>query len=1072
MLRPLRAIALVLGSLGILRGAASPWNGPSSDVASRGRVAFRDFTDREGLPQNSVCAMVLDRDGRLWAGTLNGLGRYDGRQWVTVPCPEKGENFWVNQGAMAALKDGTVWIGTRQSGLFVWDREHWTRVSLSSGLPGNNVNAILESSQAGPRGHRVYVGTFDGGLAYLEGGSWHTVPGLPTSHVYSLLEVQGPSGPVLWAGTDQGAWLMEEGLWRAFPGNAALASRQVRCLADTRDAEGRSTVWLGTDGGGLGEWRGGKLQLHRAGGELPSERVMSLLASVAPDGGPALWVGTEGGGLARWDQGGWRVLDRAQGLPSNLVRSLAESVSGDGRRTLWIGTDGKGAARFVDGGWVAVEPPFPTADPRVQSLLETVDSRGVPSYWMGGLTWGLARFSEGAWKLWGPQDGLPRASVRCLFAWPGPVDGDDLWVGTDDGLAHFDKGRWTRYDAQMGLPSRTVRCIAGSVSPAGARVLWVGTDRGLVRVEGERWTLLAEAEGLANASVRCLLVDGARLWVGTDGGLSCLEGGRCRSFGLAAGLSSANISSLLLEPLPDGRKVLWIGTYGGGADLLEEQEGAIRVRALSTQSVPALPSDMVDGMQRDPAGRVYLFTSRGVERLGREAQAPGGFKAEGFSLDDGLPGLECLVGASLVDRRGRLWAGTVDGLAVLDPAAEAVDRSPKRLLLERAALDGKELPLQDGARIQARDLNLGFEYALLSFHREGETRYRTQLEGLETRPTDWVPEAKRDFVHLPPGSYTFRVWGRDYAGNVTGPASFAFTVPSPWWSSWWAVLLYAAAGAGLVLLVGKWRERLLAERNHELEAQVAQRTAEVVKQAERLEGLNKDLMRLNLEKNEFMGIAAHDLKNPLTSISLLAESLQDAGENLAPATRQERLGAIARASSDMNRIVTSLLDVNAIEAGRMNLDFAAFDLLPLVRQVLMDYEQRAGAKGITLHLKHQEEVLRVYAASLEVKQVLDNLVSNAVKYSPPGRSVWVALAEMPGAVFLEVKDEGAGLTESDRANAFKRFARLSNRPTGGEGSTGLGLSIVKRLVEAMHGRVWVESEPGKGSAFCIELPKG
>ena len=94
-----------------------------------------------------------------------------------------------------------------------------------------------------------------------------------------------------------------------------------------------------------------------------------------------------------------------------------------------------------------------------------------------------------------------------------------------------------------------------------------------------------------------------------------------------------------------------------------------------------------------------------------------------------------------------------------------------------------------------------------------------------------------------------------------------------------------------------------------------------------------------------------------------------------------------------------------------------------------------------------------------------------MKYSPSQRSVWVAIAEMPHSVFVQVKDEGGGLSEADKQNVFKRFARLSAKPTGGETSMGLGLSIARRLVEAMHGRIWVESEQGKGSAFCMELPK-
>ncbi|HJW09253.1 MAG TPA: ATP-binding protein, partial [Holophagaceae bacterium] len=722
------------------------------------------------------------------------------------------------------------------------------------------------------------------------------------------------------------------------------------------------------------------------------------------------------------------------------------------------------------GGWAALRTPWESADPRGQDFLETVDSRGKPSYWMGGFTWGLARFKAGTWSRWEKAQGLPDNRVRCLFAYPGAQDQDDLWVGCNEGLAHLQGARWTVFREKDGLPSNTIRCLDGQTVD-GRRIIWAGTSSGLVRLENGRVEVLGRKDGLPDPSIRCLVVDGARLWIGTDSGIACLEGGRIRSYGTKEGLSNQSIASLHLESDAPGGPLLWVGTYGGGVNLVRERPAGLEVRVLGEHTTPALPSEVVDSVEKDRAGRIYLFTNHGVARLRRDGQAAGGFHVETYALEDGLPGLECLVGASMVDRSGRLWAGTVDGMAIFDPGAEFVDRSPKRLRIEGVSLDGRPIAMDQRQRIDGRNHSFAFDYTLLSYHREGETRFRTQLEGLEENPTDWQPGSRREFPHLPSGRYVFKVWGRDFAGNVSGPQTFAFTVPPSPWASWWAVLLYTLAALGLLDLAARWRHRVLAQRTRELEAKVAERTEEVMHQAARLEALNQDLVRLNMEKNEFMGIAAHDLRNPLANITLLAEALSEAEELFTPEERRNRLQQMAEKSHEMAEILGKLLDVNAIEAGRLNLSFSTFDLLPLVKEVLQDFEARAQAKGITLHLQHERQVLEVYAADLQVKQVLENLVSNAVKYSPPHRSVWVALAELPQAVFLQVKDEGIGLTDSDKHKVFNRFTKLSARPTGGESSTGLGLSIARRLVEAMHGRIWVESESGKGSAFCVELPK-
>ncbi len=232
--------------------------------------------------------------------------------------------------------------------------------------------------------------------------------------------------------------------------------------------------------------------------------------------------------------------------------------------------------------------------------------------------------------------------------------------------------------------------------------------------------------------------------------------------------------------------------------------------------------------------------------------------------------------------------------------------------------------------------------------------------------------------------------------------------------------------------------------------------------------LKNNISRLERELNEFLGIAAHDLKNPIYSISMLAKVIRDE-KDLGREDIDEFSQDIVTISERMLSLIKNILDLNAIEQGKMKILLEDFAVSELVIATVDNYRERAKAKGITIIGTIDNKGLRVNADRTGVLQTLDNLVSNAVKYSPHGKKIWVNTTTRDGVVRIEVRDEGPGLTDEDKAKLFGKFARLSAQPTGDEQSSGLGLSIVKKYVEAMNGRVWCESTPGKGASFLVEL---
>ena len=276
--------------------------------------------------------------------------------------------------------------------------------------------------------------------------------------------------------------------------------------------------------------------------------------------------------------------------------------------------------------------------------------------------------------------------------------------------------------------------------------------------------------------------------------------------------------------------------------------------------------------------------------------------------------------------------------------------------------------------------------------------------------------------------------------------------------------------------------RIKQERDdllHTLEEKVQERTGEITKANEKLAEQNAELESLNKEKSEILAIVSHDLKNPLSAIAGFAELLLFVGEKIFTVEMLEYITQIKSAVNRMMAMVLQILDSHLIQEGRIVLKPIHFAFDSIASAFVEEYRSRAEAKNITIHYQNSSQHF-VYADEQKLYQVVDNLVSNAVKYSPHGRNVYIVVEDTnvstvsnslnPDGVVFAIRDEGPGLAPEEIAQLFERFTRLSPLPTGGEHSTGLGLFIAKKLINAMNGRIWCESVLGAGCTFFVELP--
>ncbi len=539
---------------------------------------------------------------------------------------------------------------------------------------------------------------------------------------------------------------------------------------------------------------------------------------------------------------------------------------------------------------------------------------------------------------------------------------------------------------------------------------------------------------------------GGGLWLGTAGGLSRRRGGRFATFTSDDGLADNFVNSLLERD--DG---LWIATAGGLSHLAGDSSRQRRASATFATYTTA------DGLAHDKCmvvlegadGRLWIGTTRGVSVFDGD-----GFTS--YTTGDGLASGEVKQGAGLVDAAGNLWFGTAAGATVFEPGFSLPELPPPAVRVTGVEVHGTPV-IAAGLRLGHRDNDLRFEFVGISLASPGTVDYQVRLAGLDD---GWRASRSRaiHYGSVPPGDYAFRVRARHAGGRWSDQAAVPFEIVPPFWQTWWFRALAAVLAAALVLAAHRARTAVIRRRAQHLEAVVRERTAE--------------LRRLNEKKNEFLGIAAHDLRSPLGGITGTVDLLlgfldQDRRDE---ALWRRFLGNVRTTAEHMRTLVGDLLDVSAIESGKVELRIDRCPMTELLEEQAPIHAQAARKKDIELVIDSDGAGADVLADRVRIGEVLDNLMSNALKYTRPGGHVRVRCESTGGEVVTHVEDSGQGLAPDELARIWDGV-RLSPRPTGGETSTGLGLVIVKKLVELHDGRIWAESEEGRGSTFSFSLPR-
>ncbi len=367
---------------------------------------------------------------------------------------------------------------------------------------------------------------------------------------------------------------------------------------------------------------------------------------------------------------------------------------------------------------------------------------------------------------------------------------------------------------------------------------------------------------------------------------------------------------------------------------------------------------------------------------------------------------------------------------------------------------------------------LRFQFAAPSFYDESKNQFQYKLEGFDESWSSWTLETKKDYTNIPEGNYTFMVRAKNIFNEISEEDSYAFIILPPWYRTWWMYLIYAFGAIVLVLLISQWRSKELRRKNENLEEIVKERTVEIQHKNELLNHQTEKLVELDTAKTQLYTNITHEFRTPLTVILGVADVLKSNAEKGKLQKAEQSLEMIERNGKKLLRLVNEMLDMAKLESGNIKLNMVQTDVIPFVKYLSESFHSLAEDKGINLTVYSEIDKLEMDFDANKLTAIITNLISNAVKFTPKNGKIIVHLNKMVKnegeLLVIKVRDDGLGIAEGELAHVFNRFYQADTGTA--QYGTGIGLAIVKELVELMKGTINVESALGKGSVFTIKIP--
>lgn len=1050
------------------------------------------YTSSTGLSNNSIMDINQDKYGFLWIATADGLNRYDGYDFTSflhqADDPNSIADNWLH--ALSLNQDGALLVGTQKQGISIYDHaqgrfvnikpqvyaevsdhylnlgktilqkdEHTLWLGMDPGIVAIDLRAdtIFHLVIGGDLGvncfaqspnQDIWLGTNEGLLVAHAGSPSDIRPfvALPSDRTGVVHALTFNAAGQLLVGGEKGVFLID-GQSLNSPVKEIGQFKEVNSIVC--DKAGRT--WIGGRRG-LSVLENGALTVSSQAARVLRENRLDrqYINVLFLDRENNLWIGTANNGLLRIflsDQHFSLFRPNIQENDAGATKNITSAFM-DQDTIIWLGTYGGGLLRFdrermrFDNYKSEPNTPNTLSDNTSYSIYRDANRTLWVGSWNGG---GLNEVMENGFQLKfklaqqatipaNPLEDINQRSVQQMFE----DEYENLWLAVNSGIFMKEKDESAfSYIDQLDLPFNSINHILEDRKGN----WWIGTWNGLF-IFNQRY-VSALKQGLLDEKVP----PDAAFYATTKPG---------------KGLTNNRIASLH----QDQKGTIWVGTYGGGLHKWQGdgEDGFEENFQVYTQK-DGLPNDVIYGILEDAKERLWLSTNNGLVLFDPTKEI-----FQTYTEADGLQSNQFNLHAHAYTPTGEFIFGGVNGFNVFDPLQFSVEtKFPPKVLLTDIQIKGEQVPIgqrEDGTTVLTQDIlqagsmqlqpydnSFKLSFASPTFNDATKLNYAYRLDGFDDR---WQQTTHKDrhalYSNLYHGTYTFEVKA-SIDGKNWGPIqTISINVAPPWYLSWWAyalgvilILLAFALVAGLSYIYSNLQNKLKLE------------------QLSRQQEAETNEMRL-----WFFTYISHEFRTPLTLIiSPLSEMIHDLS---LPSNVREKLRMTYSNSKRLLRLVKQILNFRMVNSDQSKLKASKNDLIKFTKEVFLSFSSHAESRNIQYTFQTSSPKLNIWFDEEKMELILYNLLSNAFKYSNDGGEIQLRVIDStPEVLHIEIADNGIGISEDQVLHIFDPFYRVTNNQYTG---SGIGLALVKNLVEFHQGSIQVNSQVGKGSTFRIELKKG
>jgi signal transduction histidine kinase/ligand-binding sensor domain-containing protein/DNA-binding response OmpR family regulator len=1060
-------------------------------------IRFQKLTINEGLSQNVVFSITQDSDGFMWFATKDGLNKYDGYSF-SIYQHDPSDKKTVASNYISTLftdKNGRLWVGTLNGVLHLYSKEtnDFQRIYLPLAAEmSKNSNEITTIAQ--DKNGTIWVGTKNNGIFKVpfenekfNFGSSVQIKRNPTTtnlSANSITKLLIDDQNILWIATTNGLTRMDikkETFLRYYfdvQHKSTIGEKKEFGIGYLVQDEA-SNLWLGSPSGLIHfntknfsyDFYPHHLSIFRYG--------WGSINSIVADKDENLWLATPAE-LMRFDikKKTYESFKNDPLRPESLNYNSISSLFIDHSNILWVGTTGMGINYY---------------DPKSNRFgklnrKEFLNSR-IPGFSVNAIVEENDRFvwigaevlyrwdrKTGELKSFESSSNNLKNFGNTRVSSLKKTKDNMIWICSTEGLFRYTpKTQEVKlFTYEKNNPNSLPSVGASSLFESKTGTLWVLSKNHLSKMIDVASGTFKNYNYKSVTNVEPNFLDHSyiyedeknNLWIATKDGLLVFNPEN-ESFHTyknnpenATSISNNSVNTICPDPYHPS-EFLWIGT-SSGLNLFDKKKQTFT----NFTQKDGLPNNVIYGILTDANNNLWLSTNKGISKFNSKEK-----KFRNYDIYDGLQSNEFNTGAFYKSDKGELFFGGISGLNYFFP--EQIKDNP---YLPSVAITGikvfsesktnkthtaiKDITSRyDNLKFTHRDNIIVFEFASLDFSAISKNNFAFKLENFND---SWIynnTNRSATFTNLPPGKYIFKVKGTNNDGIWNEKeTTLAFQVLPHWTGTWWAYSSYF-----ILLLFALYLIRNYELRRLKLKAKIQADTKE-----------NETLRNLDQLKTQFFTNISHELRTPLT---LIRGNIEQALEEHHPINTRRQLSQIEQNTNQLLRLINQLLDISKLEAGEMQLNNAPHDIVPFIHNLVHSIESICEIKGITVRFISESPSLYAQYDEEKMEKVIMNLLSNAVKFSNENGTIEVSVATRNSKfLVIKVSDTGIGIKPSAIPHIFNRFYQADNSDTKKFEGTGIGLTLVKELIELHNGQIKVVSNENKtnkkGTTFEIEIPIG